>query len=82
MEPDYHNCHFCGTLVDKGYEPDGTRHYLSDCRSDLVWHTPGPTCTWWRCGRGSRCGPCYGYQHIDTGEWTTDHIHFYNDGPM
>jgi hypothetical protein len=67
---EWHNCHFCGTLVRDGYESDGTRHWLSDCRPDLTEHEPGPTCTWW--GLGGR--ECY-----------ADHAHgtnfVYEDGP-
>lgn len=44
VEP--HMCHFCGTEVIHGYEHDGTRHYLSDCRPDLVEHEQGKFCTW------------------------------------
>ncbi len=43
----WHTCHFCGTTVSKkGYEWDGNRHYLSDCRPDLVEHEIGDLCTW------------------------------------
>jgi len=46
-EEDWHNCHFCGELVKDGHEVDPTRrHWLSDCRPDLVRHEIGPTCTW------------------------------------
>lgn len=42
----WHGCHFCGTTVRGGYEVDGTRHWLSDCRPDLTEHEPGELCTW------------------------------------
>lgn len=44
---DSHNCHFCGEYVLNGYEGNGNRHWLSDCRPDLVQHEEDPTiCTW------------------------------------
>lgn len=92
----WHTCHFCGTYVNKeGYEDEAQtkRHFLSDCRPDLVEHEIGDTCTW-----GFRREPlmkgeeiiqlalpieetCYAYQDIDT-KWTKEHKHFYPDGPM
>lgn len=85
-DPEYHNCHFCGTYVYKGYEVDGSRHYLSDCRPDLVAHEPGETCTWWgvkilSATPGGQAA-CYAYQDRDTQEWGDEHKHFYDDGPM
>jgi hypothetical protein len=111
-----HNCHFCGTFVNEGYEtvhekvevrdvsgdrgiPSardpkefGTqwittkkRHWLSDCRPDLVEHEPGELCTWHRCEDkdGTAYSPsCYAYQDRDTREWGSEHKHFYSDGPM
>jgi hypothetical protein len=47
-----HQCHFCGTYVREGYEHDfdergnRKRHWLSDCRPDLVEHEIGELCTW------------------------------------
>lgn len=44
---DTHNCHFCGTsLTHNSYDHDGRRHWLSDCRPDLLPHQPGELCTW------------------------------------
>jgi len=47
-ETEARQCHFCGTWVKDGYsvEADKSRHWLSDCRPDLVEHEIGPTCTW------------------------------------
>jgi hypothetical protein len=47
-----HPCHFCGEPVIDGHEtirpgePEQRRHWLSDCRPDLVKHEVGPDCTW------------------------------------
>lgn len=42
-----HHCHFCGTYVLAGYESNGNRHWLSDCRPDLAAHEVDPKiCTW------------------------------------
>lgn len=79
---EWHHCHFCGDSVKDGVGVDGKRHWLSDCRPDLVEHEPGPTCTWWNVVEG---GPnCYAYQDMDTKghPWTKEHKHFYKDGPM
>lgn len=87
-EPDYHHCHFCGTYVANGYESDGKRHYLSDCRPDLVEHEIGPTCTWHgltdKDGDPIREYDCYAYQDTDSPglPWTNEHKFFYPDGPM
>src|ERR1044072_8246284 len=44
---EFHTCHFCGTSVDaNGLEYNGERHWLSDCRPDLVEHEIGEKCTW------------------------------------
>ena len=47
---DRHLCHFCGeNLNHNSYAyRDGkkVRHWLSDCRPDLVEHEEGPACTW------------------------------------
>lgn len=90
----WHTCHFCGTYVDvNGYEHGGKRHFLSDCRSDLVEHEIGDLCTWAfrrkpefkRLGEETEDFPenrtCYAYQDRQQ-NWTDDHIHFYKDGPM
>lgn len=95
MHPDdeYHPCHFCGDSVNReGYDPKGDRHFLSDCRPDLVEHVIGETCTW-----AFRRSPeyqksdheepypenriCYAYQDNNR-NWTDEHKHFYRDGPM
>jgi hypothetical protein len=93
-EEEWHTCHFCGTqLNEKGYEVNGDRHFVSDCRPDLIEHEIGDTCTW-----ASRRKPltmadgtiesawpeedcCYAYQDRDR-NWTKEHKHFYPDGPM
>ena len=88
-EVDWHRCHFCGDYVANGRDYvangigiDGKRHWLSDCRPDLVEHEIGPLCTW----HGQRGHPeakdCYAYRNDSTNQWTDDHIHFMNDGPM
>jgi hypothetical protein len=87
--PEYHNCYFCGTWVSGGYEVRATRrHWLRDCRPDLVQHEPGPTCTWYGLGTSSHAAPgrdCYAYQDCSgptPWPWTDEHKHFYKDGPM
>jgi hypothetical protein len=47
------------------------RHWLSDCRPDLLPHEPGPTCTWWHQVPPS----CYADHVAGTFECT-------EDGPM
>ncbi len=87
---EYHQCHFCGEYVDiAGLDAQGKRHFLSDCRPDLVEHEIGELCTW----AFQRSNPdfpenstCYAYQtnkgtEIDQA-WTDEHKHFYKDGPM
>lgn len=91
---EYHTCHFCGTEINKeGYEYNGSRHFLSDCRPDLVEHEIGDDCTWAfrrkdiedRYNNIIKALPieetCYAYQNRDQ-KWTKEHIHFYTDGPM
>jgi hypothetical protein len=80
MIEEYHTCHFCGTYVLNGYEHDGTRHYLSDCRPDLVKHEPGDVCTW--AGLRDATANCYAFQDLLTRQWGDEHIHFFKDGPM
>ena len=82
----WHTCHFCGQDVKNGLEPSGERHWLSDCRPDLVRHEIGPLCTWPLTGDpklDDELGRpnCYAYQDLDS-EWTAEHSHFYEDGPM
>lgn len=84
-----HRCHFCGEDLDhESFDPKGQRHWLSDCRPDLVEHEVGELCTWpayigeyaylnEELGRPS----CYAYEDRD-GNKGEDHIHFYTDGPM
>lgn len=87
-----HRCYFCGAdLTHDSYETHydhkaqqnrRSRHWLSDCRPDLVEHEIGDKCTWpWRTD-----GPtCYayssGYPHAEE-NWGTEHKHFTKDGPM
>lgn len=80
----WHTCHFCGTFVKDGYEDKEKtkRHYLSDCRPDLVEHEPGETCTWAGDTYNSNGQNCYAYQERDTQKWGDEHKHFYSDGPM
>ena len=95
-DEEYHQCHFCGEYVNKeGFNYKGERHYLSDCRPDLVEHEIGEICTWafrrepltLANGHVEPAFPenrtCYAYQD-DTShnEWTDEHTHFYPDGPM
>lgn len=91
-EEGWHQCHFCGEYINKeGYEHGGKRHYLSDCRPDLVEHEIGEDCTWYIYMPGvaekNDLEPrniedtCYAYQD-DTRQWTKEHKHFYPDGPM
>lgn len=71
---DTHRCHFCGTdLTHNSYEHGSSvdaplkRHWLSDCRPDLLPHEPGELCTsttW-----------CYGNHETGTFDFT-------EDGPM
>jgi len=67
-------CHFCGTFVVNGYEIGlnrRNRHWLSDCRPDLVEHEPGELCTWHGITPNLPYGAdCYAYQNDDTREWT------------
>lgn len=77
-----HQCHFCGTHILRGWEHNGERHYLSDCRPDLVQHEIGELCTWHGMPERSQPDDCYAYQNRDTNKWGDEHIHFYNDGPM
>lgn len=89
--PEYHNCHFCGEFVSGGFTVRAEeKHWLSDCRPDLVQHEPGPTCTWWYWVEMYE-GPhqpqtiCYAYQDGSgptPWPWTNEHTHFYEDGPM
>lgn len=71
---DMHQCHFCGTgLTHDSYEDSAKtrRHWLSDCRPDLLPHEPGPLCTW-----GHRDpSECYGDHVSNKFECETD-------GPM
>lgn len=97
---DGHSCHFCITYVYDGYEDKEKtkRHWLSDCRPDLVEHEIGDTCTWaYRrvdmtnvvTGKTIEALPenytCYAYlDESKPGEktWTMEHKHFHKDGPM
>ena len=92
MDKEWHTCHFCGEDINKeGYDPKGERHFLSDCRPDLVEHEIGDTCTWsykreYKNAEGTaQTYPeqvtCYAYQDSDR-NWTKEHTHFYPDGPM
>lgn len=81
LQNDWHNCHFCGTGVKNGFDSKGNKHWLSDCRPDLVRHEIGPTCTWHESGPTRGGKDCYAYQNR-RGIWTDEHIHFYKDGPM
>lgn len=88
----YHTCHFCGEYVADGLDSNGNRHWLSDCRPDLVAHEPGPECTWWRLDEFPGNRNCYAfsesrYEPTEPGSasglvWTDEHTHFYKDGPM
>jgi hypothetical protein len=78
---EYHQCHFCGTYVYEGWETNHKRHYLSDCRPDLVQHELGPLCTW-PYHLGIDKDRCYAYQDRNTNQWGETHEHFYEDGPM
>ena len=82
MPEEYHTCHFCGDYVDKeGNDAKGNRHWLSDCRPDLVTHEPGETCTWHNLTVVDK-RDCYAYYDNKEDEWTDKHTHFYEDGPM
>lgn len=83
-EDEYNQCHFCGTEVKDGKESNGKRHYLSDCRPDLVQHEIGNTCTWAYRREEENYkeeDTCYAYQDPDL-KWTDKHEHFLPDGPM
>lgn len=84
---EWHACHFCGTSVKDGREPSGDRHWLSDCRPDLVEHEPGELCTWASKANTPTEPNCYAYQNssgMSPNDWTwgSEHINFYTDGPM
>lgn len=80
---DWHKCHFCGEDVKDGKDPKGNRHWLSDCRPDLVEHEIGPDCTWPEGTSRTDTKPgCYAYQDFGTQKWTDEHTHFHKDGPM
>lgn len=93
---DYHQCHFCGEYVNNGHTAAGYRHWLSDCRPDLVEHEIGEICTWSfrrlpefkRMGNETEDFPenrtCYAYAFggLYNRVWTNEHTHFYPDGPM
>lgn len=96
-EKDFHTCHFCGEYVRDGYSQGGDRHWLSDCRPDLIEHEIGETCTWAfrrkpefkRMKDETEDFPenhtCYAYEDfggLHNRIWTNEHIHFYPDGPM
>lgn len=88
-EKEGNTCHFCGTYVSKGYETGPNRrkrHWLSDCRPDLIEHDPGESCTWHGLlhadGKPAHDPDCYAYQDNITQAWGTEHKHFYPDGPM
>lgn len=64
---DYHTCHFCGENVKDGLTPKGERHWLSDCRPDLVEHEIGRTCTWAHLrNKFEECNECQPYTPCDT----------------
>ena len=91
----WHTCHFCGEYVKEGYEDKEKtkRHFLSDCRPDLVEHEIGDLCTWSYLRKPefntnkitglphSESDLCYAYQDPDR-KWTDEHKYFYKDGPM
>lgn len=97
---EWHTCHFCGTDTWNGYEDrmKTKRHWLSDCRPDLVEHPVGPLCTWplmeydgtstWTREQTDKYNKemgrpgCYAYQDLGSMVWTPDHIHFYPNRPM
>ncbi len=97
-EDGWHTCHFCGTEVKDGYEDEAKtrRHWLSDCRPDLVKHEIGELCTWAYLRTEinpnthlpySEYDTCYAYQSEGTPPnykrvWTNEHKHFHKDGPM
>lgn len=102
-EYDTHVCHFCGTELDhqsysylyskEAGETVRERHWLSDCRPDLVEHELGPTCTWWYKMEMTDMYEqpvdprqlCYGFQEKFLGGdkgWSSEHIHFFEDWPM
>lgn len=84
-EEEFHRCYFCGEYVKDGKEPNGKRHFLRDCRPDLVKHEIGDDCTWAYRRKESNyteVNMCYAYQNHDTLEWGIEHKHFYKDGPM
>lgn len=75
---EWHQCHFCGTYVKDGKESNGERHWLSDCRPDLVEHEIGEKCTWSyrRTIPGTKKeDTCYAYEN-------GKHEKFHSDGPM
>ena len=87
-DDDWTTCHFCGTYTNaEGFEYNGDRHWLEDCRPDLVEHEIGPLCTWpifeapyEHLNEELNRPGCYAYQNSFTLEWGTEHIHFYPKG--
>jgi hypothetical protein len=85
-DDEWTTCHFCGTETNAlGFEYNGKRHWLEDCRPDLVEHDEGPLCTWppyteekylYLNDEHPRPG-CYAFQDRASLEWGTEHIHFY-----
>jgi hypothetical protein len=82
VDKEYHTCHFCGEDVKDGLDPKGERHWISDCRPDLVKHEIGETCTWYNLNPKEDGRNCYAYQEHWSLVWGDEHIHFYEDGPM
>lgn len=86
-EKESYPCHFCGTLVKDGYETGpnkDVRHYLSDCRPDLVEHEPGELCTWPAIPGVREESDCYAYRVMNSkGGFiiTEKHGNFHKDGP-
>lgn len=87
-DDEWTQCYFCGTDTNaEGFEYDGKRHWLEDCRPDLVEHEEGPLCTWPPYTEPDLLKynhavnmTCYAYQNSFTLEWGTEHIHFYPKG--
>ena len=90
LDDEWHNCHFCGELVKDGKDSKRARHWLSDCRPDLVKHEIGKACTWHYSDKAHNCY-AYSVSNFKPSEpgvvgnglkWTDEHTHFYKDGPM
>ncbi len=67
--------------IYRSFDFSGHRHWLSDCRPDLVEHEIGEACTWSSDPAVPYERRCYAYLD-ERRQVTPNHVHFYADGPM